>query len=251
MTEATTTVHLRRIEENDMSMSQALATPVDEIVESSALVPRNGFHIEPRCRVCRNDVLRKKVNAMLATGASYAMIVRALAADNAKLDKRDQVTVDSVRTHTTKHFPVQQTAHATYRAILEGRARENQVDFVEGVATALTPLAFYEIVMNKAFRSLVEEDAGVSVETGLRAAEKLQSVLDGRELGTEVLELKVQLGWIQTAVKSVVPEEMWGEIIEKLEEFEQHPEALDVGTDSFDDDEPFDPTEFIDDDDEA
>ena len=45
---------------------------------------------------------------------------------------------------------------------------------------------------------------------------------------------------------------MWGEIIEKLEELEQHLEALDVGTDSFNDadDEPFDPTEFIDEDDE-
>ena len=69
------TVH--RIEEKDMSVSQALATPVDEIMESSALVPRNGFPLEPRCRVCRNDLLRKKVNDLLATGASYAMIVRA------------------------------------------------------------------------------------------------------------------------------------------------------------------------------
>ena len=33
---------------------------------------------------------------------SYAQIVRALGEDNAHLDKRDQVTVDSVRTHTTK-----------------------------------------------------------------------------------------------------------------------------------------------------
>ena len=31
------------------------------------------------------------------------------------------------------------------------------------------------------------------METGLRAAEKLQSILDGRDWGTEVLELKVQL----------------------------------------------------------
>ena len=37
---------------------------------------------------------------------------------------------------------------------------------------------------------------------------------------------------------------------EKLEELEQHPEALDVGTDSFDDDDPYDPMEFIDEDDE-
>ena len=50
------------------------------------------------------------------------------------------------------------------------------------------------------------------------------------------------------AVKST----LWGEIIEKLEELEQHPEAPDVGTDLFNDadDEPFDPTEFIDEDDE-
>jgi hypothetical protein len=65
------------------------------------------------------------------------------------------------------------------------------------------------------------------------------------------LVMKVQLGQICDAVKSTVPQEMWGEIIEKLEEFEQHSEALDAGTEDFDDDDdPFDPTEFIDEDDE-
>jgi hypothetical protein len=80
----------------------------------------------------------------------------------------------------------------------------------------------------------VDDRTEVSVETGLRAAEKLQSVLDGRERGAEVLELKVQLGRISEAVRSVVPESMWGAISEKLEEFEQYSEALDVGVDSFD-----------------
>ena len=235
-----------------MSVSQATLDIVEESVESMELATRNGFHLEPRCRVCRTDLVRKKVNAMLACGGSYAQIVRALGEDNAHLDKRDQVTVDSVRTHTTKHFPVQQTAHATYREILERRARENQVDFVEGVAIALTPLAFYEVVMAKAFRTLVDDGIEVSVETGLRAAEKLQSVLDGRERGTDVLELKVQLGQILEVVKSTVPQELWGEIVEKIEELEQHQEALSVGTDSFDDagDDAFDPMEFIDDDDD-
>ncbi|MCH8149750.1 MAG: toprim domain-containing protein [Planctomycetes bacterium] len=54
---------------------------------------------------------------------------------------------------------MQQTAHATYREVLERRARENQVDFVEGVAIALTPIAFYEVVMAKAFRTLVDDRA--------------------------------------------------------------------------------------------
>jgi hypothetical protein len=41
---------------------------------------------------------------------------------------------------------------------------------------------------------------------------------------------------------------MWGEIIEKLDEAEQHSEVLDVEEGAVDDDEPFDPTEFIDED---
>ena len=47
--------------------------------------------------------------------------------------------------------------------------------------------------------------------------------------------MKVQLGQILEVVKSTVPQELWGEIVEKIEELEQHPEALDVGTDAFDD----------------
>ena len=87
-----------------------------------------------------------------------------------------------------------------------GRARENQIDFVKGVATALLPVTFFEVAMNKAFRTLVDDRTEVSVETGLRAAEKLQSVLDGRERGTDVLELKVALDQIGQAVRAVVPE---------------------------------------------
>jgi hypothetical protein len=233
-----------------MSVSEPVRDFVDDTVESMELVPRNGFHLEPRCRVCRNDRMRKKVNDLLASGASYAYILRTLGEDNAQLDKRDQVTVDSVRNHCERHFPVQNVARAAYREILEHRAKANGIDFVNGVAIALTPIAFYEVVMTKAFRTLVDDGTEVSVETGLRAAEKLQSVLDGRERGADVLELKVQLGRIGEAVRSVVPQSMWAAIIEKLEEAEQHSEALDVGTDSFDDDDPYDPTEFIDEDDE-
>ena len=99
--------------------------------------------------MCRNDPVRKKVNDLLASGASYAQVVRAVAADNAELDKCDRVTIDSVRNHCGRHFPVQNVARATYRAILERRAKANGVDFVEGVATAITPIAFFETVMVK------------------------------------------------------------------------------------------------------
>ena len=60
--------------------------------------------------------------------------------------------------------------------------------------------------------------------------------------------MRAQLGKISEAVRSVVPQSMWGEIVEKLE---QHPKAFDVGADAFDEaDDAYDPTEFIDEDDE-
>ena len=230
-----------------MSVSETVLAPVDEITESSALVPRR-FHLEPRCRVCRNDLVRKKVNDLLASGASYAMIVRALTADNAELDKCDRVTVDSIRNHTARHFPVQNVAKATYREILERRAKANGVDFIEGVATAITPIAFFETIMVKSYETLVDSNTKVDVHTGMLAAGRLQSLIDSRDYSREMLVVKVQLGQICEAVKSTVPQEMWGEIIEKLEELEQHSEALDVGEDAFDDS--YDPTEFIEEDDE-
>ena len=234
-----------------MSVSEAVRDLVDYTVKSTELATRNGFHLEPRCRVCRNDLVRKKVNAMLACGGSYAQIVRALGDDNAQLDKRDQVTVDSVRNHCGRHFPVQNVAKATYREILERRAKANGVDFVEGVATAITPIAFFETVMVKSYETLVDSDTRVDVNTGIVAAGRLQSLIDPRDYDHELLVMKVQLAAICDAVKSTVPQEMWGEIIEKIEELEQHQEALNVGTDSFDDaDDGYDPTEFIDDDDE-
>ena len=106
--------------------------------------------------------------------------------------------------------------------------------------------------MVKSYENLVDSDTKVDVHTGIVAAGRLQSLIDSRDYSREMLVMKVQLGQICEAVKSTVPREMWGAIIEKLEELEQHPEALDVEADAFDDadDDPYDPTEFIDEDDE-
>jgi hypothetical protein len=112
-------------------------------------------------------------------------------------------------------------------------------------------LAFLETVMVKSYETLVDSDTTVDVNTGMVAAGRLQSLADSRDVDHELLVMKVQLAAICAAVKSTVPQSMWGEIIEKLDEAEQHSEVLDVEEGAFDDDdEPFDPTEFIDEDDE-
>jgi hypothetical protein len=189
-----------------MSVSEMVGDPVD--VESVGAPARvNGFHLEPRCRVCRNDEMRRKVNDQLASGASYAMIARAIGEDNAA-----GVTLDSIRRHAERHFPVQNVAKATYREVLERRAQENGVDFVNGLATALTPMAFYECVMNDAFRRLVDGGVDVGVDTGLRAAEKLQTLIDTRAGQADIAGMRAEMGRIIEVVRTFIPSERWPEL---------------------------------------
>jgi hypothetical protein len=201
-----------------MTVTEAITESVSAPVESVELPAFfRQFPVEPRCRVCRNDQLRTKVNDMLATGISYAMILRALQKDNDQLDVADRVTIDSIRNHTARHFPVQNVAKATYRRILERRARENGVDFITGVATAITPMAFFETVMAKGYETLVDSGTRVEVNTGMIAAARLQALIESRASGTRIADLMVQMSRIIDAIHSSVPEELWPEILRKIE----------------------------------
>jgi hypothetical protein len=188
-----------------MTLPRAAASVPDETATSTVSVPQiDRLHLEPRCHVCRNDEVRKKVNDLLACGSSYAMILRALGEDNAA-----GVTLDSIRNHAERHFPVQNVAKATYREILERRSREAQIDYVNGLATALTPIALYECVMNAAFRQLAAGGVAVSIDAGLRAAEKLQALTDARAGEADMAGVLVKMGRVIETVREFLPREHW------------------------------------------
>ena len=231
-----------------MGTSEAVRPPVDSPEPAEVAPVANGFHREPRCRVCRNDAVREKVNGLLALGASYAQVARALAADNAELDKCDRVAVDSVRTHAARHFPVQNVAKATYREILERRARENAVDFVNGVATALTPIAFLETVMVRGYETLVDPGTTVDVNTAMLAAGRLQAMIESRAGETSLAEIVVKMNRVIEAVRSTVPPELWPEIRRQLEGDDEPAEPPEEEDDeAFEpDDDPFEPDDDFD-----
>ena len=190
----------------------ALRTP-DETATPTVSVPQiDKSYLEPRCHVCRNDVAREKVNDLLTSGSSYAMVWRALGEDNATFDKCDRVTIDSIRRHAERHFPVQNVAKATCREILERRAKENHVDFIEGVATAITPMAVLETVMVKGYETLVDPDTTVDVKTGMLAACRLQELIDSRDGQPDIIGMRVEMGRIIEVVRTFIPSERWPEV---------------------------------------
>jgi hypothetical protein len=122
------------------------------------------------------------------------------------------VTSDSIRRHAERHFPVQNVAKATYREILERRAEENHVDFIEGVATAITPIALLETVMVKGYETLVDPGTKVDVKTGILAACRLQELIDSREGEVDMARMWAEMDHLIKVVKTFVPTERWPEL---------------------------------------
>jgi len=83
-----------------------------------------------------------------------------------------------------------EVAKAPYRDILERRARENAVDIVHGVGTALTPTAFFEPFVVKSCKTLVDSDTRVDVNTGIVAASRPQAVIGSR---VDIAEMVVKI----------------------------------------------------------
>ena len=140
------------------------------------------------------------------------MILHALKKDNDQLDTPDRVTIDSIRNHTTRHVAVQQVARATYREILERRAKENCVDFIEGVATAITPLAVLETVMVKGYQTLVDEHTSVSYRDAMEAALKLNEIARKDEGAIDRARMLADMGRIIDVVRTFIPSERWPDV---------------------------------------
>ena len=92
-------------------------------------------------------------------------------------------------------------------------------------------MAFYETVMVKGYETLVDSGTKVDVNTGMIAAARLQALIESRASGTRIADLMVQMGRIIDAIHSSVPEELWPEILRKID----GPVAADTPADEFED----------------
>lgn len=175
------------------------------------------FRPESRCKVCVSES-SDVVNKMLAHAMTYQDIYRSLEPLNKILPASQRITYDSIWTHAKKHFPIEQAAGAVYRRLVERRAEEYKKDFVNGVGGALTPMAYLDVVQQKGFENLVDDKTVVSVETGMRAAERLHQLSrEDDNRGNDVAETMLKLQRVIEAVKAHVPEDIWPQIIAAVE----------------------------------
>jgi hypothetical protein len=103
--------------------------------------------------------------------------------------------------------------------------------------------------MLRGYETLLAADTKVDVQTAMAAASKLQAIIESREGQADAAQIYVQMNRIIDAMKSTVPEELWPEILRKLEG-EAEPVTGDHDEDLEADEDEYDPAEFAEDDDD-
>ena len=197
----------------------ALEKEVEEALEHLTIGNKSYvFKLEPQCRVCRDATYLKMVNDMLANGMTYQFIMRTLKPLNEAMDdSSDRVSLNSIRNHARNHFNRDSAALRMYREIIETRALEQGVNFIEGAASALTPMAALDIIMNKGLVDLQRpRSEPISPDTMIRAAKELQAITDRMEDDADAEELRQQFNRLLESVKKNVPEEYWRKIVSDL-----------------------------------
>lgn len=217
----------------DMTLREQVEAEVEQVVVAA----RNyTFKPEPKCRVCQDDRIVAEVNQRLARGASYASILRGIEGLLEDVPVPDRPSYASIRNHAKRHFAADEAGRASYREILERRAIEADIDFIEGVATAVTPMAFMETMMNRGYESMVLASEGaVSPELGLKAAMKMQEYTRADASTNQIEHLRAQLNQVIEAVRSEVPVEYWDAIVRRMDQISPPGDFIDAeGTEEID-----------------
>lgn len=186
-------------------LGEAIEAQLNDLRERGELDVRP----EPRCRICRDEEVRTLVNKLLAHGMTLRDINDVIAPMNRKRAARDRVNINNIREHRKRHFNVQTSANAVYRAIIEQRARELNLDYEQGVGTAVTHLAYLDTMVAKGYQNLINEDTVVSYRDGLDAAMKRNELTRQDAGAMEQARMIAEMDRVIAVVKEVcTPEQL-------------------------------------------
>ena len=164
---------------------------------------------DPRCRVCRDEVICKTVNKLLARGDTLVDIISTLEAANRSLPQSDKVTYDSLYRHRKRHFDVQNPAWAIHRKIAERRYAEAGKDHEQGIGNMVNHLVFLESMMIKGYETMLEEETVITPKDGLAASLELDEIRRREEGSVDKAKMVAEMSRVINVVRQFVPVEQW------------------------------------------
>ena len=190
-----------------------------------------------RCRICRDEGVRRLVNTLLGYGLNNRDVLSVLAPVNEGRSQKELITKGVLWRHIHNHFDVSAPARMIYREILRRRAEEDGRDFEQAIGNQVTTLAFLETVMVKGYSTLTQETTHVTVDQGMSAAIRLYDMTRQDAGVAEMADIMARQNRIISVIRDTVPEKYHSEILARIEDRELPQRPLDVETEE----EEFDP----------
>ena len=209
-------------------MSDSIEVEVSKQLEKMRSEGKLQVQTNRRCRICRDDDVRKLINTLHGYGLTTRSIVDVVESSglNSGRGSRDQITYDVIWRHTKKHFDIDAPAREIYREILARRAAEEGKDIEHGV----------------------DENTRISYSDGAKAVIKLHE-LTRQDAGVqEIAEVMRKMNYVINAVLTAVPEQYHGDILAIMEGKEPTRKAVTAEAEEIDDG--YDPAAFAEDEDE-
>jgi hypothetical protein len=202
-----------------MTLSDAVLAEIEAATRNGELCP--GPRTEPRCHVCCELESKDLVNKLIAAGLTNREIAESCESINwRRHEAGDERTIGArnVWWHRRTHFNIQKPAEAAARAILERRAEEANLDYVNGIGHAVTPYAVIETLMVLGYRSMTGENAEApSLKEMLDAAVKLHQFTNQDSNQRNMADMYDRQDRIIAAMNRVVPTEYHAAILAVLE----------------------------------
>lgn len=202
---------------------------------------RYQFKPETRCRVCQNDDDRELVDKLLASGLTYTHLLRVIEPINQQRRPKSKITYNSLFNHAKVCFPTNKAAQAVYRSILERRAAEYGVDFIQGTQSAVTLYAYLETMVQKGYEQLTLEEPNVSVKDGMDAAIRLHELEQEEDSERKLRHIMSQFNTLLDIVQDTVTPEQREQILLGLQQAQGVEAPIDAEYEEEAEDEPFEP----------
>ncbi len=200
--------------DDDTDINNAISAQLEQLRSEGKLTIKPG----KRCRICRDEGVRKLVNTLLAHGTTVRSIADLVNQANINDGRgKEVITYDVIWYHSRNHFDIQAPAVKVYQEILERRAAEDGKDIREAVGTAVNAMSYLETMMVKGYATMTDEYTRVTAKEGADAAVKLHEMTREDAGIQERAEIMRKMNFVISAVMSVVPESYHPAILARLE----------------------------------
>lgn len=162
---------------------------------------------EPRCKVCKSPH-REHMEDLLMRGMSYTSIGKFFETLDVDVNRKN------LASHKENHMNL---ADAALRNVMEKRAREALINVEETEGFIMTKLGMLESMLHKVWKQIADDNIEWKPGDVIQIMQYIEK-LEAQHTNVALDELLTDARCFSDAVKAVVPQSMWQEIVDRFDE---------------------------------